>query len=67
MRTRIILLLAVTSLLIFGCTPKEEMPRLIPMEDFFRNPEKAGFTLSPDGTHLAFLKPWESRKLEKKR
>jgi len=61
MRTRIILLLAVASLLIFGCTPKEEMPRLIPMEDFFRNPEKAGFTLSPDGTHLAFLKPWEKR------
>lgn len=31
------------------------------MKDFFRNPEKAGFDLSPDGSHLAFLMPWESR------
>lgn len=39
----------------------EAMPPLIPMEDFFRNPEVAGFTLSPDGTKLAYLKPWERR------
>jgi len=31
------------------------------MKDFFRNPESAGFGLSPDGSHLAFLKPWENR------
>jgi len=61
MRTRIILLLVALSILIFGCGPKEELPRLIPMEDFFRNPEKTAFSLSPDGEHLAFLKPWESR------
>lgn len=36
-------------------------PPLIPMRDFFRNPEKTAFTLSPDGTHLAWLQPWESR------
>ena len=34
---------------------------LIPMEDFFRNPEKAGFQLSPNGEYIAFLQPWQSR------
>jgi dipeptidyl aminopeptidase/acylaminoacyl peptidase len=34
---------------------------LIPMKDFFRNPEKVYFQLSPDGAYLAFLQPWESR------
>ena len=37
-----------------------EIP-LIPMRDFFRNPEKIGFSLSPDGTYWAFLQPWENR------
>ena len=31
MRTRIISLLVVASILILGCAPQEEMPRLIPM------------------------------------
>lgn len=35
--------------------------RLIPMEDFFRNPEKTNFKLSPDGKHIAYLKPWQNR------
>ena len=61
MRTRIISLLVVASIFIFGCAPQEELPRLIPMKDFFRNPESARFELSPDGEHLAFLKPWENR------
>jgi len=61
MRTRVIFVLVVLSIFVFGCAPKEEMPRLIPMEDFFRNPESAGFNLSPDGEHLAFMKPWQNR------
>ena len=61
MRVRIFLLVIALSISIFGCAPKEEMPRLIPMEDFFRNPEKASFTLSPDGEHIALLMPWETR------
>jgi dipeptidyl aminopeptidase/acylaminoacyl peptidase len=61
MRTRIISLLVVASIFIFGCAPQEELPRIVPMKDFFRNPESAVFGLSPDGSHLAFLKPWENR------
>ena len=61
MRTRNIVLTFCFLILITSCAPKEEMPRLISMEDFFRNPEKTGFSLSPDGTHLAFMQPWEKR------
>ncbi len=32
---------------------------LIPMKDFFRNPEKVDFQLSPNGEYLAFLQPWQ--------
>ncbi len=38
-----------------------EPPALIPLEDFFRNPEMVNLKLSPDGRHIAFLKPWQSR------
>lgn len=41
--------------------PPEVQVRLIPMEDFFRNPEKTDFKISPDGQYLAYLAPWERR------
>ncbi|MDH7512061.1 MAG: S9 family peptidase [Clostridiales bacterium] len=44
-----------------ACAPRDKMPRIIPMRDFFRNPETAMFRLSPDGQYLAFLKPWQTR------
>ena len=34
---------------------------LIPMEDFFRNPEKSSFNISPNGKHIAYMKPWKTR------
>ena len=37
------------------------MPPLLPMEDFFRNAESAAYSISPDGTLLAFVRPWEHR------
>jgi dipeptidyl aminopeptidase/acylaminoacyl peptidase len=39
---------------------KDEVP-LIPMKDFFKNPVKASYQLSPDGEHLAFLQSWKNR------
>ena len=39
----------------------EALPPLIPMKDFFRNPEKVGFSISPNGEYMAFLQPWEKR------
>ena len=38
-----------------------ELPRLIPMKDFFRNPKQAVFRLSPDGKYFAFVQPWKRR------
>ena len=37
------------------------VPPLLPMEDFFRNPDTAAFAISPDGKRLAFAKPWQHR------
>ncbi|MBB13978.1 S9 family peptidase [Candidatus Poribacteria bacterium] len=31
------------------------------MEDFFRNPEKSSFKISPNGNHIAYMKPWKTR------
>jgi dipeptidyl aminopeptidase/acylaminoacyl peptidase len=40
---------------------KAALPPLIPMKDFFRNPVKVSYTLSPNGEYLAFMQPWENR------
>ena len=37
------------------------MPRQYDLRDFFRNPERAYFRLSPDGQWLSFMQPWENR------
>lgn len=34
---------------------------LIPMRDFFKNPERTGYQLSPTGKYISLLKPWKSR------
>lgn len=35
--------------------------RKIPLEDFFKNPEKSQYQISPDGSHYSYLAPYESR------
>lgn len=35
--------------------------REIPLRDFFKNPEKTDFEISPDGEYLAYLAPYENR------
>ncbi len=35
--------------------------RHIPVEEFFRNPDRTYFAIAPDGKHLAFLAPYETR------
>ncbi|MEO8206368.1 MAG: S9 family peptidase, partial [Chthoniobacterales bacterium] len=39
----------------------KNLPPLIPLRDFFRNPEIASYQLSPDGRNLAFTRPYERR------
>lgn len=33
----------------------------LPLRDFFKNPEKTGYQISPDGKYLSYLAPYESR------
>ncbi len=35
--------------------------RQIPLEDFFKNPERTGYKLSPDGKYISYLTSWENR------
>jgi dipeptidyl aminopeptidase/acylaminoacyl peptidase len=45
-----------------GLTHAEEsLPPKIPLQDFFRIPKAAGYTLSANGKYLAFLAPWNDR------
>ena len=40
---------------------KPEKARQIPLEDFFKNPEKTAYKISPDGNYYSYLAPYESR------
>ncbi|MDZ4823408.1 MAG: S9 family peptidase [Flavobacteriales bacterium] len=33
----------------------------IPLEDFFRNPVKSSYQISPDGKYFSYMAPWENR------
>ncbi|MGB6537830.1 MAG: S9 family peptidase [Xanthobacteraceae bacterium] len=35
--------------------------KLIPLRDFFRNPERSRFQVSPDGNSFSFMQPYRSR------
>ncbi|QOW60057.1 alpha/beta hydrolase family protein [Treponema pedis] len=59
-----LLLFLCTAVLLSACTANNSVKpsaQPIPLEDFFRNPEKTGYSVSPDGTHIAFLQPWKNR------
>ena len=50
------------TLTLIGCTNQMNKPApRIPMEDFFRNPEKSSFRISPSGDRIAYMKPWKTR------
>ncbi|MFZ4463101.1 MAG: S9 family peptidase [Bacteroidales bacterium] len=38
-----------------------QKPELIPLEDFFKNPDRTSFNISPDGKYISYLAPFESR------
>ena len=39
----------------------EAPPPTIEMKDFFKNPEKASFRISPDGQYMSYRAPWKNR------
>ena len=54
--------LAGASLVAASLTVAHAQPaKQYPLRDFFKNPEQAYFRLSPDGKHVGFMQPYESR------
>jgi len=62
MYKRFFILFLLTAALMQSCSVKKDGPApLIPMKDFFKNPVKSSYQLSPDGNYLAWMQPWENR------
>lgn len=40
---------------------KDTIPPMIPLKDFFKNPTKVAYSISPSGEYLAYMQPWETR------
>lgn len=60
MKTPIIPILTL-GLSLAGAPAPGQAAKLIPVRDFFRNPERSGFSLSPDGKYLSWLAPYQTR------
>src|ERR1700744_2556594 len=43
------------------CACNQKHVKQIPISDFFKNPEKSFFRLSPDGKYISYLKPYKGR------
>ena len=57
-----LLSIIIAAVALASCKPSaEQKAPLIPMEDFFRNPEKTAFMLSPNGEYFSYMAPYESR------
>jgi len=50
-------LLLITAAACTSKTEKEEKPPLIAVEEFFKNPEKFAWRISPDGEYISYLSP----------
>src|SRR5438093_5653094 len=48
-------------LFLFLHTSVVPQTKVIPMRDFFRNPEKTAYRISQDGKYLSYLAPYASR------
>ena len=55
LRTALIFFLIIQSTISMASVPK------IPLRDFFKNPEKTGYQISPDGKWISYLAPYERR------
>ena len=62
MKTKLLIpLLFIASLLFMTCKPKESRAPIIPLENFFKNPEKTAYQISPDGKYFSYLAPVNKR------
>jgi dipeptidyl aminopeptidase/acylaminoacyl peptidase len=52
------------ALIMGGCNNEQKAPmkaKQIPLEDFFKNPDKTAYQISPDGNYFSYTAPYESR------
>lgn len=56
-----VVLLALTLFFMACNSAKIEKAPLIPLKDFFRNPEKTSYRISPDGKYYSWLAPYQTR------
>jgi dipeptidyl aminopeptidase/acylaminoacyl peptidase len=54
-------LVVVTALAPPAIGAKGDLPPIIPVEDFYRNPDMASVFVSPDGEYISYLAPYEGR------
>jgi len=47
-------------LFLFASCAQEQRADRIPLENFFKNPRKTAFQLSPDGKYVSFLQPYKN-------
>ena len=59
--TRICVLSCLTLLFFAASISFAQQVKQIPLRDFFKNPEKAYFQISPDGNYISFTQPYENR------
>lgn len=52
---------ASTTVLFMQCKPTIQKASLIPLEDFFKNPEKAAYEISPDGKYYSYMASYQDR------
>lgn len=62
----IIAVFFISSLFNAGCKTEKKDNKImkakqIPLEDFFKNPEKNSYQISPDGTYFSYMAPFEKR------
>jgi dipeptidyl aminopeptidase/acylaminoacyl peptidase len=59
------LLVLLISIAIFmgACTEQEKIMRakIYPLEDFFKNPDKSRYQISPDGKYFSYMGPYQDR------
>ncbi|WP_026897058.1 S9 family peptidase [Daejeonella oryzae] len=51
----------ILSTIIFSACKQEEKVKQVALQDFFKNPEKTAFSISPDGKYISYLKPFHNR------
>ena len=55
------LFIILSLIIVSGCSSNNEKPPQLPLEDFFKNPEKSYFKISPNGKYISYTAPWNSR------